>query len=68
MLLVIIFFTIYLNIGMIVFQKLHFKYYEGLHKNSKSDTWLNKAMCWIVWPAAVINFIVEKTQDEQSSS
>lgn len=64
MMLAILFFVIYLNIGMIVFYKLHFRYYEGLHKGSKSDTWFDKFMSWMAWPVVIITFIAQKAKDD----
>lgn len=66
MILTILFFVIYLNIGMVVFHKLHFRYYEGLHKGSKSDTWFDKFMSYMAWPVVIINFIEQMNSEKDN--
>lgn len=68
MILTILFFVIYLNIGMVVFHKLHFRYYKGLHKGSKSDTWFDKFMSYIAWPVVIINFIEQMNSEKDNQS
>ncbi|MBQ8482844.1 MAG: hypothetical protein IJ504_00905 [Bacteroidales bacterium] len=65
MMLTILFLVIYLHIGINVFDRLHFRYYEGLHKDSVSDSWFNILMCWLAWPAAIINFIMYKKKKDK---
>lgn len=57
-------FITYVFIGSEVFYRINGKHYKGLCKHSKSDNWFNTFMCWLIWPAAIIDLI--KTHHEES--
>ena len=59
-------FIIYLHIGMEIFYRIHWKYYEGLHSDSKKDTWFNRFMCWVAWPAALINYLIKRRKNNKN--
>lgn len=56
MMLTVYFLVMYLDKGIEIFYKLDPQYYEGLHKNSKSNTLFNKFICWLIWPVALMNY------------
>lgn len=50
-------FITYVFIGSHIFYTINCKHYKGLCKHSKSDNWFNTFMCWLIWPAAIIDLI-----------